>query len=88
MAMSEPGDPPGVFRGGPGSASGKVEGIVRARLLLTINTGSSSLKAALYRLRKGATETSGLRAETSRAGTQQRERLEIPERIATVVQLG
>ena len=54
-----------------------------ARLLLTINTGSSSFKTALYRLRKGATETSELRAETSRVGTQQRERLEILERTAT-----
>jgi hypothetical protein len=46
MAISEPGDPPAVFRGEPGSAPGKVESIVDARRLLTINTGSSSLKAA------------------------------------------
>ena len=39
-----------------------------ARLLLTINTGSSGLKAALYRLREDATETSELRAEVSRIG--------------------
>ena len=38
------------------------------RRLLTINTGSSSLKAALYRLREGATETPELRAEASRIG--------------------
>ena len=60
-----------------------MEGILGARWLLTINTGSSSLKIALYRLQKGATETSELRAETSRVGTQQRERLEFPERTAT-----
>jgi Phage integrase, N-terminal SAM-like domain len=41
MAISEPGDPPASFRGEPGSASGKVESIVDARRLLTINTGSS-----------------------------------------------
>ncbi|CAA9485948.1 MAG: Acetate kinase [uncultured Rubrobacteraceae bacterium] len=39
-----------------------------ARRLLTINTGSSSLKAALYRLREGATEALELRAEASRIG--------------------
>jgi acetate kinase len=50
------------------SASGKAEGIVDARRLLTINTGSSSLKAALYRLRGGGTETPELRAEASRIG--------------------
>jgi acetate kinase len=41
---------------------------VGARRLLTINTGSSSLKAALYRLREGAPETPELRAEASRIG--------------------
>jgi hypothetical protein len=46
LAISEPGDPPAAFRGEPGSASGKVESIVDARRLLTINTGSSSLKVA------------------------------------------
>src|ERR687886_561092 len=39
-----------------------------ARRLLTINTGSSSLKAALYHLREGVTETPELRAEASRIG--------------------
>ena len=39
-----------------------------ARRLLTINTGSSSLKAALYRLRVDTTETPELRAEASRIG--------------------
>src|SRR5215203_5797312 len=68
MAISEPGDLPGAFRIEPGSASGKVESIVGARWLLTINTGSSSLKAALYRLRGGGTETPELRAEASRIG--------------------
>jgi hypothetical protein len=68
MAIAEPGDPPAAFRGEPGSASGKVESIVSARRLLTINTGSSSLKAALYRLREDATETTELRAEASRIG--------------------
>jgi acetate kinase len=43
-----------------------VEGLVGARWLLTINTGSSSLKAALYEPRKGAMEISVLRAETSK----------------------
>ena len=38
------------------------------RRLLTINTGSSSLKVALYRLRESATETPELRAEASRIG--------------------
>jgi acetate kinase len=42
---------------------------VGGRRLLTINTGSSSLKAALYRLREGATETPELRAEASRIGS-------------------
>src|SRR5918994_239758 len=68
MAISEPGDPPAAFRGEPGSASGKMESIADARRLLTINTGSSSLKAALYRLRKDTTETPELRAEASRIG--------------------
>jgi acetate kinase len=45
-----------------------VESIVGARRLLTINTGSSSLKAALYRLREDTTETPELRAEASRIG--------------------
>ncbi|HYQ85367.1 MAG TPA: hypothetical protein VEP28_15420 [Rubrobacter sp.] len=36
--------------------------------LLTINTGSSSLKAALYRLREDATETPEFRAQASRIG--------------------
>src|SRR5215203_2314123 len=68
MAISEPGDPPVASRGEPGSASGKVESVVGARRLLTINTGSSSLKAALYRLREGAPETPEFRAEASRIG--------------------
>ena len=68
MAISEPGDPPAALRGEPGSASGRVESIVDAWRLLTINTGSSSLKAALYRLREGATETLELRAEASGIG--------------------
>jgi hypothetical protein len=41
MAVSEPGDPPAASRGDIGSASGKVESIVGARRLLTINGGSS-----------------------------------------------
>jgi acetate kinase len=45
-----------------------VENLVGGRRLLTINTGSSSLKAALYRLREDATETPELRAEASRIG--------------------
>jgi hypothetical protein len=48
------------------SASGKVESIVGARRLLTINTGSSSLKAALYRLREDTTEPPEIRAEALR----------------------
>src|SRR5919112_1215520 len=68
LTLSEPGDPPAAFRGEPGSASGKVESIVGARRLLTINTGSSSLKAALYKPREDATETLELRAEASRIG--------------------
>ena len=39
-----------------------------ARRLLTINTGSSGLKAALYRLREDTTETPELRAEASGMG--------------------
>src|SRR5215217_5932077 len=68
LATSEPGDPPAGSCGEPGSASGKVESIVGARRLLTINTGSSSLKAALYRLREDTKETPELRAEASRIG--------------------
>ena len=67
MAISEPCDPPAASRGEPGSASGKVESIVDARRLLTINTGSSSLKAALYRLRADTTETPQIRAKASSA---------------------
>jgi acetate kinase len=44
-----------------------VESIVGARRL-TINTGSSSLKAALYRLREDTTESPEIRAEVSRIG--------------------
>src|SRR5918992_506330 len=68
LAISEPGDPPAPSRGEPGSASGKVESIVSTQRLLTINTGSSSLKAALYRLREDTTQTPELRAEASRIG--------------------
>jgi hypothetical protein len=68
MAISESGDPPAASRGEPGSASGKAESIVGARRLLTINTGSSSLKAALYRLREDTTVTTEIRAEASRIG--------------------
>src|SRR5215203_2187134 len=68
MAISEPGNLPAVSRVEPGSASGKVESIVGAQRLLTINTGSSSLKAALYRLREDTTETPEIRAEASRIG--------------------
>ena len=39
-----------------------------ARRLLTINTGSSSLKAALHRLREDTTQTPELRAQASRIG--------------------
>jgi len=46
-----------------------VESIVSARLLLTINTGSSSLKAALYRLREDTAESPELRVEASRIGS-------------------
>ena len=41
-----------------------------ARRLLTINTGSSSLKAALYRLREDTAETRELRTEASTIGSQ------------------
>jgi acetate kinase len=41
---------------------------VSTQRLLTINTGSSSLKAALYRLREDTTETPELRAEANRIG--------------------
>src|SRR5215211_5110707 len=68
MAIPEPGDSPAASRGELGSASGKVESIVGGRRLLTINTGSSSLKAALYRLRESATEPPDLRAEANRIG--------------------
>src|SRR3712207_3184910 len=53
----------------PGPAE-LVKSIVGAQRLLTINTGSSSLKAALYRLREDTTETPELRAEASRIGSQ------------------
>src|SRR3712207_5311259 len=68
MPIPEPGDSPAVFRGEPGSASANAESTVDVRRLLTINTGSSSLKAALYRLREDATETPELRVEASRIG--------------------
>ena len=45
-----------------------MESIVGGRHLLTINTGSSSLKAALYRLRGEGAETPELRAEAGRIG--------------------
>ena len=45
-----------------------MQSIVGGRRLLTINTGSSSLKAALYRQREDATEAPELRAEASRIG--------------------
>jgi acetate kinase len=45
-----------------------VESIVGAQRLLTINTGSSSLKAALYRLREDTMETLEIRAEASKIG--------------------
>src|SRR5215218_104137 len=70
MAISEPGNLPAVSRVEPGSASGKVESIVSTQRLLTINTGSSSLKAALYRLWEDTTETPEIRAEASRIGGQ------------------
>jgi acetate kinase len=46
-----------------------VESIVGARLLLTINTGSSSLKAALYSLREDTVESPELRVEASTSGS-------------------
>jgi acetate kinase len=49
-------------------SAGKVQSIVGARRLLTINTGSSSLKAALHPLREGVAETPEFRAEASRIG--------------------
>jgi acetate kinase len=45
-----------------------VESIEDGQRLLTINTGSSSLKAALYHIWEGAKETLELRAEASRIG--------------------
>ncbi|MDQ3926609.1 MAG: acetate/propionate family kinase, partial [Actinomycetota bacterium] len=45
-----------------------MESIVGGRRLLTINTGSSTLKATLYRLKEGVTETPELRAQASRIG--------------------
>ena len=68
MAISEPSGSPPASCGEPASALGKVESIEDGQRLLTINTGSSSLKAALYRMWKGATETLELRAEASRIG--------------------
>jgi acetate kinase len=50
-------------------SAGKVQSIVGARRLLTINTGSSSLKAALHPLREGVAETPEFRAEASRIGS-------------------
>jgi hypothetical protein len=70
MAIEELGDPPAASCVEPGSASGKVESIVGAQRLLTMNTGSSSLKAALYRLREDTTETLEIRVEASRIGGQ------------------
>src|ERR671933_745917 len=68
MAISEPSGSPPASCGEPASALGKVESIEDGQRLLTINTGSSSLKAALYRLWEGAKETLELRAEASRVG--------------------
>ena len=68
MAISEPGDPPAPSRGEPGSASRKGESIVDTRWLLTINTGSSNLTAALYRPREDTTETPELRVKANRIG--------------------
>src|SRR5919202_3055370 len=68
MAVSEPSGSPPASCGEPASALGKVESIEDGQRLLTINTGSSSLKAALYRLWEGAKETLELRAEASRVG--------------------
>src|ERR687884_1595424 len=66
MAVSEPSGSPPASCGEPASALGKVESIEDGQRLLTINTGSSSLKAALYRMWEGAKETLELRAEASR----------------------
>src|ERR687883_1780492 len=68
MAVSEPSGSPPASCGEPASALGKVESIEDGQRLLTINTGSSSLKAALYRMSEGAKETLELRAEASRIG--------------------
>src|SRR5919199_1287206 len=68
MATSEPNGPSPASCGEPASALGKVESIEDGQRLLTINTGSSSLKAALYRMWEGAKETLELRAEASRIG--------------------
>jgi acetate kinase len=68
MAISEPSGSSPASYGEPASALGKVESIEDGQRLLTINTGSSSLKAALYRLREGEKETLELRAEASRIG--------------------
>ena len=68
MAISEPDGPSPASRREPASAPGKVESIEDGQRLLTINTGSSSLKAALYRMWEGAKETLELRAEASRIG--------------------
>jgi hypothetical protein len=68
MTISGPSDPPAAFRGEPDSASGKAKGIVDGRRLLTINTVSSSLKAALYCLREDTKETPELLVEASRIG--------------------
>ena len=68
MAVSEPSGSPPASCGEPASALGKVESIEDGQRLLTINTGSSSLKAALYRMWEGAKETLELRAEASRIG--------------------
>ena len=45
-----------------------MQSIVGGRRLLTINTGSSIRKAALYHRREDATEAPELRAEASRIG--------------------
>src|SRR5919202_2299636 len=68
MAVSEPSGSPPASCGEPAPALGKVESIEDGQRLLTINTGSSSLKAALYHMWEGAKETLELRAEASRIG--------------------
>src|ERR671932_1066363 len=68
MAVSEPSGSPPASCGEPASALGKVESVEDGQRLLTINTGSSSLKAALYHMWEGAKETLELRAEASRIG--------------------